>query len=80
MKIKHIVYLVLIIGICSLVGYRIMVNSEVGKPVGNLDQPQETTVSGMVVKPQVFKDIISLSGTLEANEQIELHSEVSGGS
>lgn len=78
MKIKHVVYLVLLIGISSLIGYRIMVNSEVGKPVGNLDQPQGTTVSGMVVKPQVFKDIISLSGTLEANEQIELHSEVSG--
>ena len=78
MKIKHIVYIILIIGICSLVGYRIMQNSEVGSSAGNQGQPLETTVLGMVVEPQVFKDNISLSGTLEANEQIELRSEISG--
>src|SRR5690606_15159854 len=40
--------------------------------------PHIPKVSGMVLKPQVFKDNIMLAGTLEANEEIELRSEVSG--
>ncbi len=78
MKVKYIVYLVLLIGIITLVGYRIMANKEVGAPENRPDGSNVTTVLGMVLRPQVFKDNISLSGTLEANEQIELRSEVSG--
>ena len=58
--------------------YRIMQNSEVGKSAGSAGTIKVTTVSGMVLRPQVFNDNISLSGTLEANEQIEMRSEVSG--
>jgi len=78
MKVKYLVYLVLLIGIVTLVGYRIMANREIGEPENRPDGSNATTVSGMVLRPQVFKDNISLSGTLEANEQIELRSEVSG--
>lgn len=78
MKVKYIVYLVLLIGIVTLVGYRIMANKEVGIPENRLGGSNATTVSGMVLRPQVFNDNLSLSGTLEANEQIELRSEVSG--
>jgi membrane fusion protein (multidrug efflux system) len=35
-------------------------------------------VSGVVVTPQPFTDNLSLSGSIEANEQIEVRSEVSG--
>lgn len=35
-------------------------------------------VAGMVLKPQVFADNLSISGSLEANEQTEIRSEVSG--
>ena len=58
--------------------YRIIQNSEVGKSAGSAGTTKVTTVSGMVLRPQVFNDNISLSGTLEANEQIEMRSEVSG--
>tara|TARA_R110000868_G_scaffold79850_4_gene227030 strand:- start:12502 stop:13584 length:1083 start_codon:yes stop_codon:yes gene_type:complete len=78
MKIKYIVYSLLIIGLGALVTYRIMQNSEVGKSAGSAGTIKVTTVSGMVLRPQVFNDNISLSGTLEANEQIEMRSEVSG--
>ena len=78
MKIKYLVYLVLLIGIVTLVGYRIMSNREVDTPQNTPGGSNATTVSGMVLRPQVFNDNISLSGTLEANEQIELRSEVSG--
>ena len=77
MKIKHIVYILLILGISALVAFRIIKNSEQGsaEPMKS-DTP--ITVSGMVVKPQKFEDYLSLSGSLEANEQIDLHCEISG--
>lgn len=79
MKVKYIVYALLVIGIVGLVGYRIISNNEManeGKPQGG---PQRAaSVSGMVLKPQQFDDNLSLSGSLEANEQVEIRSEVSG--
>lgn len=78
MKIKHLAYALLGIGLVALISYRIISNKEVGKTghaPGGADVP---TVTGMVLRPQVFKDIISLSGSLEANELVDLRSEVSG--
>lgn len=76
MKIKYIVYTLLAIGLAALVVHRIKSNAELVKsgPKG----PSISTVSGMVIKPQEFKDNISVSGTLEANEQIDIRSEISG--
>ncbi len=78
MKIKYIVYILLVIGIGALIAYRVMANKDLGKPLNNSMALNQTTVSGMVLQPQLFNDNISLSGTLEANEQIEIRSEVSG--
>lgn len=78
MKAKHIIYAIIVIGIGSLILYRISSNSELVKPSGSVGQARSVTVSGMVLAPQVFKDNISLSGTLEANEQIDIRSEISG--
>lgn len=76
MKVRTIVYILLVIGIGALIAYRIKSNAEVGKSGGS--GPNIPTVSGMVLRPQTFKDNISLAGTLEANEQIDIRSEVSG--
>ena len=78
MKLKYIVYSLLIFGIGALVIYRINANREISadRPMGETNRA--TTVKGMVLRPQRFNDNISLSGTLEANEQIEIRSEVSG--
>jgi len=35
-------------------------------------------VSGQVVQPQLFKNIVQATGSLMANEEVELHSEVAG--
>jgi membrane fusion protein (multidrug efflux system) len=35
-------------------------------------------VNGIVVKTEAFDNILSLSGSIEANEQVEIRSEVSG--
>lgn len=78
MKIKYLVYTVIIVGMVGLVAYRISKNSEIGKPKSPEAMISATTVSGMVLRSQAFNDNISLSGTLEANEQIEIRSEVSG--
>ena len=79
MKVKHIIYTLLIVLIGAFIVYRITDNNakkSASKEKGANKQP--TKVSGLVLQPQVFADNLSLSGSLEANEQIEIRSEVSG--
>ncbi|APQ19212.1 efflux RND transporter periplasmic adaptor subunit [Maribacter hydrothermalis] len=76
MKTKYIVYSILLIGIVALIFYRINANSELKAPKSA--SSSTTTVKGLILHPQKFNDNISLSGTIEANEQIEIRSEVSG--
>lgn len=79
MKFKHIIYILLVAGIVALVIYRIGDNKKEnnqGKQKGGGQTP--ITVVGMVLKPQEFSENLSVSGTLEANEQIEIRSEISG--
>lgn len=80
MKIKYIVYTLLIAGIVGIIAYRITENkSEKVKNENNgSGKKQATSVSGIVLKPKEFADNLSLSGSIEANEQIDLRSEVSG--
>ena len=77
MKLKHLIYLLIIGGVIALIVYRVISNKDL-----NASPPKGanamTTVDGMVLIPQEFEDNLSLSGTLEANEQIEVRSEVSG--
>lgn len=79
MKIKHLVYAILILGIGGMIAYRVANNkkaeSENGKGQGN---KKPAKVNGIVVQPQNFADNLSLSGSIEANEQIDVRSEVSG--
>lgn len=79
MKIKYIVYTILIVGIGALVAYRISENkSEKNDSKEKDGKKKPAKVTGVVLKPQVFADNLALSGSLEANEQIEIRSEVSG--
>jgi membrane fusion protein, multidrug efflux system len=79
MKIKTLVYALLIIGFGGFIAYRISSNN--AKNSGSKDKDEKdrpTTVTGIVVKPTTFDNNLSLSGSIEANEQVEIHSEVSG--
>lgn len=79
MKVKHIVYALLIIGIGGFIAYRITENKSEKNAAKEKDgKKKPANVSGMVLKPQIFADNLSLSGSIEANEQIEIRSEVSG--
>ena len=79
MKIKHIVYSLIIVGLGSFIAYRISSNK-----IKNDDSKDKagknkiTNVNGIVVHAQTFDNNISISGSIEANEQVEIRSEVSG--
>ena len=83
MKFKHIVYLLLAVVLGGMIFYRVAANSAKGEEGGKGKgkeggDKKPAKVSGIVLKPQVFSDNLSLSGAIEANEQIEVRSEVSG--
>lgn len=77
MKLKYIIYALLAIALISLIAYRISSNSEATN-VKDSGKKAVARVGAKVLKPQVFDDNLSLSGTLEANEQVDIRSEVSG--
>nr|WP_315202397.1 efflux RND transporter periplasmic adaptor subunit [uncultured Flavobacterium sp.] len=79
MKIKNLIYALLIILFGSFIAYRIISNKNKNaesKDKSGKDSP--TIVIGQVVKTVTFDNNLSLSGSIEANEQVEIHSEVSG--
>lgn len=79
MKIKYIVYTLLILGFGFFVSYRIIQNKNKDADSKDKGGKNKTTqVAGIVVKPQTFNNNISLSGSIEANEQVEIRSEISG--
>lgn len=75
MKLKHIIISILLLALTSLIIYRIIANKE---PLQTTRQLQPAKVDGIIIKTQYFEDILSLSGSLEADEQVEIRSEVSG--
>lgn len=81
MKIKYIVYTLIIVGVGALVYYRISENSAKKNEQGGGGKDGKKppmSVNGVVVTPQEFSNTLSLSGSIEANEQVEIRSEVSG--
>lgn len=61
----------------GLIVYRINANK---KPEGPRDKPGKTAINvgGKIVLPESFSENLSLTGSLEANEQIDIQSEISG--
>lgn len=79
MKIKYLIYSLLTIGFVGFIGYRINKNnSQSGDQKDSKNKDKTMTVSGIVVKTETFDNNLSLSGSIEANEQVEIRSEVSG--
>ncbi|WP_281233630.1 efflux RND transporter periplasmic adaptor subunit [Flavobacterium gelatinilyticum] len=79
MKLKHLIYALIIIILGGFITYRIISNkkkNDESKKFGDKDRP--TAVTGLVIQTSTFDNNLSLSGSIEANEQIEIHSEVSG--
>ncbi|WP_286969353.1 efflux RND transporter periplasmic adaptor subunit [Flavobacterium sp. UBA4854] len=79
MKVKHLIYTLLIITIGGFITYRIISNKGKNDDSKKFnDKKSPTTVNGIVIKTTTFDNNLALSGSIEANEQIEIHSEVSG--
>ncbi|MGL5112190.1 MAG: efflux RND transporter periplasmic adaptor subunit [Flavobacterium sp.] len=79
MKLKNLVYLLLLLLIGSFITYRVLSNAKKADgPKDKNEKDKPMNVSGMVIKTQVFENNLSLSGSIEANEQVEIRSEVSG--
>lgn len=77
MKIRYIIYTLLVIGLGAFVYYRISENKKL-KVQKNSGPKGATEVGSIIVKPREFNNILSLSGSIEADEQVEIRSEVSG--
>lgn len=82
MKTKYIFYTLLFITLVSLISYRVLENqSEAstsgagkGKGKGGMAMP----VNGVIVEPRAFANELSVTGSIEANEQVQIRSQVSG--
>lgn len=75
---KYFIYTVLILGFLALVGYRIWDNQRLGASSSQAVSQSAFLVEAEVLVPEEFSEELSLTGTLEANEQIDIRSEVSG--
>src|SRR5690606_30955739 len=78
MKKRYLIYSVIIIGIAALIVYRVMENKKTNTLGNDRRAAPIMSIQGEVLKPQRFDDNISLSGTLEANEEINIRSEIAG--
>ncbi len=78
MKLRYIIFTLIGVGLVALIGYRIIDNKDKTQSNQAGGPPPAVKVEGQVLVPVAFEDNLSLSGSLEANEQIELRSEVSG--
>jgi membrane fusion protein (multidrug efflux system) len=80
MKLKNGIIFLLIVSLITLIIYRILSNKNQDEKSNQKANFPKTAsiVNGLVIKPKKFANELSLSGTIEANEQIDLRSEVSG--
>jgi membrane fusion protein (multidrug efflux system) len=78
MKIKYLVYGILIVSFGGFISYRIIENKGAEADNNKSGKAKVMRLAGIVVQPETFDNILSLSGSIEANEQVEIRSEVSG--
>ncbi len=79
MKLKNIIITLVILVIGALIFYRIEENSDNKVLTGNRSAViLATQVKGVVVATQKFSSNLSVSGSIYANEQVDIRSEVSG--
>ncbi len=88
MKIKYLIYTFLILGFAGLVVYRISANKSQagpgpggpgsGKGPGAGGKGGTMQVDGVVIKPREFANNLAVTGSIQANEQVEIRGQVSG--
>ena len=81
MKLKYIIYLLLAILIGGAIVYRFGKNKAQQSASGGRGPGGPASalkVNGIVVKNENFSNSLSVSGSIEANEQVDIRSEISG--
>ncbi len=81
MKLKYIIYLILIIVIGGAVAYRLSKNKAQQPSAGGRGSGGSGAalkVNGIIVKHEDFSNSLSVAGSIEANEQVDIRSEISG--
>ncbi len=79
MKFKYIIYAILILGLAAFIFYRISENNTEKNAEGDRgNNKMPARVAGIILEPVEFANNLSLSGSIEANEQVDIRSEVSG--
>nr|WP_294900772.1 efflux RND transporter periplasmic adaptor subunit [uncultured Pedobacter sp.] len=80
MKVKYIVYVLIALLLGYLIYHRVASNKKMNGNAGSSKAGADNTivVTGVIAKTEPFSDEVNVSGSIEANEQIEVHSEVSG--
>ena len=78
MKKRYIFFTLIICGLIALIVYRISANAKANSPKNAQRTVSIMGVEGRVLKAEKFADNLTLSGTLEANEEIDIRSEISG--
>lgn len=83
MKLKYIIYLILVILIGGAVAYRFGKNkAQQSAPGAGGRGPggpaSALKVNGIVVKNESFSNSLSVAGSIEADEQVDIRSEISG--
>lgn len=82
MKTKYIVYTILVLLLAAFVGYRFNKNkvnkASFGGGRGSGGPASALTVNGIITKAENFSNSLSIAGTIEANEQVDIRSEISG--
>lgn len=81
MKLKYLFYALLVGGLAALIIYRVSTNKESqaqGPGKGGPGMQRPTTVTGIVLNPTEFSNTLSVTGSIDANERVDIRSEVSG--
>ena len=80
MKLKYVIYILLAVGMGALIIYRINKSAtpEAGGGKGRGDKAAVVQVNGIVVVPREFADNLSVTGTLEAEQEVKIISQTAG--
>jgi len=81
MKIKYIIYTLIVLLLGYLIYNRITANKKVDAKAsgfGKSGGANKIVVNGVIATEENFADEVNVSGSIDANEQVEIRSEISG--
>ena len=78
MQAKKIIITLVVISLGGLITYRIVKNKAQNEKGGKEDKKPPIEVKAKILTPESFNNTINIAGSIEASEEIDLRSEISG--